>query len=335
MSWLWRQTSSHSSSEISATRMRLLSMLGQPYIREPLPMDEDPMDVALVAHQMRLDAFALRVSRALSGAGVEHLLLKGPTTARWLYLPPRLYRDVDMLVPPARLQEAVSVLAEVGLATSRAGVAGEEASHAQLLVSGDGIELDLHITLPLLPALTRRDVDVLWRHVEPFDVMDAAVPALDGAGRCVVVALHALSAPEDSQAVEDLRRAKGVTKPELWSAAAALAADLGARSLWDASLAVAEGTHDEAGLPVQVRLLRQGAAGAYQLERLLEQPLRSLPLLAWREAFPSPNFMRHSAYLPHAGPWQLLCMYVRRLFRLGRDLPIQLLILIRERRRSS
>ena len=37
---------------------------------------------------------------------MPHVILKGPSTARWLYDPPRAYRDVDVLVPPAFVQQA-------------------------------------------------------------------------------------------------------------------------------------------------------------------------------------------------------------------------------------
>ena len=64
-------------------------------------------DLRVIAHQIRLDLLAVAASAALAADGVPNALLKGPTTARWLYDPPRPYRDVDLLVPCSQLDRAV------------------------------------------------------------------------------------------------------------------------------------------------------------------------------------------------------------------------------------
>ena len=160
------------------------------------------LDLAAAATQMRLDLLAVRASRALAQASVPHALIKGPTTARWLYDPPRSYRDVDILVPRSRAEDAVNTLVTADVAHPRAGGLGEEASHSHLLISPPGFELDLHVTLPSLSSPPDGAPDHMWRilsaHLEPFDIDGADVPSLDAPARYLVLALHCLASPGES-----------------------------------------------------------------------------------------------------------------------------------------
>lgn len=276
---------------------------------------------------MRLDVLAVEASRCLVEAGLPHLLLKGPTTARWLYDPPRLYRDVDLLVPGSRLELAALALARAGLAERAGGRLGEEASHSLLLRSPSGLELDLHVTLPMLQRVPGDRQDALWRglagHVEPFVIDGVAVPALDAPARCLVVALHALgNGPRDEQSLEDLRRARSVEGAVIWRECHELASELGSAPLIPAALSLVEPLAPPTSLPVDVRLRMAGGAGAaFQLERLAQAPLRALPALLWRELLPSRGFMRYAEPERTTTRPALVCAYVRRWRRLARELP--------------
>ncbi|MHA3704649.1 nucleotidyltransferase family protein, partial [Jatrophihabitans sp. YIM 134969] len=177
------------------------------------------MDLVAQAQQLRLDLLAVEASRVLSRADVPHALLKGPTTALWLYDEPRAYRDVDLLVPTSRAVRAAAVLADAGVAHPAAGRWGEEAEHSRLLVSPHGDELDLHVALPG----TAPDGDRLWTalapHVVPFPVPDTGVvPALDTPARVLVLALHALAAgPHETTPADDLRRARAQAPASDWA----------------------------------------------------------------------------------------------------------------------
>src|SRR5438270_41821 len=64
---------------------------------------------------MAVDAVTAEVVTALDGAGVDCLLLKGPSIAGWLYEEgARTYSDTDLLVAPDRLPAARATLAELG-----------------------------------------------------------------------------------------------------------------------------------------------------------------------------------------------------------------------------
>ena len=77
-----------------------------------------PRTASLIAagSQVLAEATAAEVSRALAGAGVRTILLKGPSFARWLYLAdePRTTLDVDLLVAPHDIAPAQAILARIG-----------------------------------------------------------------------------------------------------------------------------------------------------------------------------------------------------------------------------
>lgn len=285
-------------------------------------------DLATVVQQMRLDRLAVDASRCLTEAAVPHVLIKGPTTARWLYRPPRVYRDVDLLVPHSRARAAAAALSAAGIAHPTAGRLGEEASHSWLLVSPVGYEVDLHVTLPML-VVTRRNASVngLWAalagHVTPFALEGVDVPALDLAARCVVLVLHAVgNGYSDEASLEDLRRAQQLAGPDVWAEAQQLARELEVQPLFAAGLALAVGGSLPEHLPRDARLRLQGDRGLdFQLERLAMARVRDVPMLLLRELFPSPGFMRYDDPSRTRTGTGLAVAYARRWGRLVVHLP--------------
>lgn len=282
------------------------------------------MDLGTVVQQMRLDRLAVQASQCLAAAGVPHVLLKGPTTARWLYDRLRPYNDVDLLVPPESAKRAVLALADAGIARPAAGLLGEEASHSWLLVSADGFEVDLHVTLPMLGTSAMRARSgwaLMAERVVDFELDGFSVPALDEAGRCLVVALHALgNRGADEKSLEDLRRARTMASEATWEKARTLSAELGVQPLLDAGLTLVEAGALPEDLPLDVRLRLEGRGGSFQLERLLGlAPREKVPAL-WRELFPSAGFMRYRQPAL-ASRLALAAAYTVRLWRIARALP--------------
>jgi Uncharacterised nucleotidyltransferase len=277
------------------------------------------MDLQAEAERLRLDLLAVQLSSGLSEAGLPHALLKGPSTANWLYDPPRPYQDVDLLVPLSRVEQVVRVLSAAGLARSRSGVLGEEAPHSWLLHSAEGFEVDLHISLPAVPA----DGDRLWHlmepHVEPLVLDVGTLPALDEVGRCLVLALHCLMTPVGKPA-EDLKRARHVTDASTWAAVQELAVSLGVADLVEAGLSLVGSA--EAPLSRRAHLyLVDAPDAAFGLERLARARRRDLPRLVWRELFPSRGFMAHDARDPELRGRALVSAHLSRWRRLARQLP--------------
>lgn len=247
------------------------------------------MDVVRETQRLRLDLLAVAVSAQLARRDIPHALLKGPSTANWLYQPPRDYMDVDVLVPSSRVAATVAALTDAGIATASAGALGEEAPHSLLMVSSGGFEVDVHVSLPSVPPDGDRVWDVLAPHVEPLDLGVGTVPALDTTGRCLVLALHALNSGTD-KTIQDLRRALAVADEGEWEAAAGLAGRLGVSDLFEAGL----GTVDPSrrALSPRAYLFATGApSAALGLQRLRDAPRRKLPRLIAREVLPSRGFM--------------------------------------------
>jgi hypothetical protein len=254
------------------------------------------MDLRSEVERLRLDLLAVEISNELQTAGVPHIVLKGPSTANWLYVPARRYRDVDVLVPRSRLEAAIDALERAGVARPCAGEVGEEAEHSLLMLSGAGYEVDLHISLPTVPPAGDQVWDVLAPHVEMLDLGVGTVPALDEPGRCLVLALHALNNNVGGrQAVEDLIRARMRADSSTWIQAEQLARELAVEDLFTAGLGLVE--PNLAGPPMSTRaaLRASGApSAALGFQRLSDAKWSDLPRLTWRELMPSRGFMRRA-----------------------------------------
>jgi hypothetical protein len=195
--------------------------------------------------EVAVEATAAEVVGALQSAGIRAILLKGPSTARWLYdrESTRISIDVDLLIGPADRAAAEAVLARLGFTPFPSNVAGEEVSHAYTWDRGaDGIGVDLHLNLPGVGVSSEDAWPILSRDTEKPVVGGLAVEVLPPAGRAMHVALHAAQhGPGFEQPIADLERALDLLPPETWEEAAALALRLEADPLFAAGLDLLEG----------------------------------------------------------------------------------------------
>src|SRR2546423_854023 len=83
-----------------------------------MPVDRSPETIRLIPAiaALRVDEVAAEVIGALREAGVPSILMKGASTAAWLYGDgsPRAYVDCDLLVAPADHAAAEATLSELG-----------------------------------------------------------------------------------------------------------------------------------------------------------------------------------------------------------------------------
>src|SRR3954469_8581878 len=167
-----------------------------------------------IARQPRLDAAALDALDAVRAAGVDALLLKGPALARTLYRPDehRGYFVIDLLVAPADLAAAGSVLASLGY-TNVSELHGVDdvagILHAQLwsrLDPGFGnVSIDLHWRLAGCEAPPGAAWNALSRNRAMVDLGGRSVATLGSAGLAFHIASHAAQhGPDDLQAMADL-----------------------------------------------------------------------------------------------------------------------------------
>jgi hypothetical protein len=255
----------------------------------------------VASNSRRIDKVTAECVRALDSAGVPQLLLKGPTTARWLYGDgePRPYTDSDLLVPPALLARALATLKCLGFVDRMAGCLPEmDIGHAVTLYRtrpGCVDMVDVHRRLALVTDPPASVWEVLSRGAVDTVVAGQRMRMPGEGGRCLVAALKvAQDGPSGTQGLEDLRRARQTASAAVWSEAVALAAELGVEHtarlgclLAGAPLpgTVANADWSKASLELRLRLI--GAArGASSLAGLRRRRGRALLVYIARRIVP-------------------------------------------------
>lgn len=152
------------------------------------------------AHRMRSLSFAeelCRISQALQEAGTPFAAFKGVVLASSLYGDPagREYLDIDIVVPPDRVQAAEDALARLGYHGHQGDRAFRHTFLSYLrqfaLVSADDrFAIDLHwgfsgayVPFPLAP-------DDIWNDLASFEFGGRAVPVLSDADLALLLAGH-------------------------------------------------------------------------------------------------------------------------------------------------
>jgi hypothetical protein len=287
--------------------------------------------VVATAWLLAVDAMTAEVVRALRTAGIEPLLLKGPVLAAWLYDEGELrgYGDADLLVDPRRVEDAASVLTELGF--ERLPVPWDKwrrLHHAgDWRRARDGAVVDLHRTLPGVRA---SPPETVWRllasHTAPWRLQPGIeVTVLDERARTMLVALHAahhLSHGDlGKRPLKDLERALARVPQDTWRDAAALAGELNAgRDLSRGLHAVSGGAvlAAELGLP-DPSTGDEELAGFERLAAARGTRARLRALL--RSFAPTPEFLRWSSPLARRGRLGLFVAYLERPFWLLGQLP--------------
>lgn len=280
---------------------------------------------------MAVDAVTAEVTAALEEAGVEGVLLKGPSIAAWLYEDPaeRPYVDTDLLVDPALAPRAREVLERLGFERGFGPLPhpGMEDAASYPWRRGEAV-VDLHETLPGATADRARVWRTLRASCAVQDVGGREVLVLGEAARLAHVALHAAHhGPSAEQPLDDLRRARRRASAANWSDARQIAVATGARDAFETGLAVARG----AALP------ESGAMPlALGIERLASAPGPTAKAAMLREeVFPSPEFMRWWTPLARRSRRGLAAAYVWRWAYLARHAPRAVVATRRKRRKSS
>src|SRR6266508_4244882 len=161
--------------------------VGPPALRTTAGAGGDhAVDLRWAARRLALEVAAAGMLAELDALGVETILLKGPVTARRLYPGEfRSFVDVDLLVAPHGLPPLRDWLRRNGF---RALVAGSSTFRRP----GDGVTVDLHLTLPETSATPERTWRVLARHSVAFELHGRSVRALDDAAHACHLAIHAV-----------------------------------------------------------------------------------------------------------------------------------------------
>ena len=262
---------------------------------------------------LAIDAMTVEVTSAFAEAGVQSILLKGPTFARLLYPEGgRTYTDSDLLVRRSDIARAEAVLDSLGYFATQEGFAPSErdADSSTFLRVRQGKnpeKVDLHWNLHLAA-----DPDQTWTAFEGerehMVLGGRSIAMLNVPARALHVAIHAaqhgLMGPQrfeqGGQTGEDLRRALATIARSDWERASVLATEIGAEHAFAYGLRLDPGG---AALAAELRLAihppdvwqfrmpfenSRAARGAASFHRLVAAPsLRAKAVVVGRAVFPS------------------------------------------------
>jgi len=261
---------------------------------------------AVVANNIRVDAATAEVLGSFQDAGVEALLLKGPSIARWLYAGTRSYVDSDLWVRPRDMAAAEAILRALGFekwVDERGLPTWWRAHGSEWIRNIDGVCVDLHRWLPGLGV----DAESAWRILstttETVVVGGYPARALAPPARALHVVLHAAHHGKRSgKVLADLERALELVDESTWRGAADLAAKLAATEafavglrLLPAGAVLADRLRLPANRSVEVALRASTpppiALGFAQIARA--RGLRASSRIVVRKFVPPPGFIRH------------------------------------------
>jgi Uncharacterised nucleotidyltransferase len=268
----------------------------------PTRMPPEELSPALQAAvvTLRVDSVTAEVVSRLRSAGVQPILLKGPSIAAWLYAddsPPRPYGDTDLLVESGALPSTSRALRAAGFREQPA------VSSYTWFRRSDGSFVDIHDTLFSAEAPLEEAWRTLSAGTETMSVCGLDVDVLSRPARLLYVALHAAQHESDGfkQPLGDLERALHRVDEKYWHEAAALARRLQAAPTFAAGLRLHPDGADLAvrldlphDRPLMLSLREEGGSSlVVTLERLATTPGLGarLRLLARRFA-PPPDYMR-------------------------------------------
>jgi hypothetical protein len=159
--------------------------------RELVDVQRDQMCGALM-----IEGALAAIDDAYREAGIDYVVLKGPSLAHCAYSDPSLrpFGDLDLLVRNHHWDRASQILAAVGFEPAHPEAReGFHASFGKALVHrrDDGIEVDLHRRLVVGPHGLCADPAELFSGVESFEVGGRPLPRLADTWLFVHVCMHA------------------------------------------------------------------------------------------------------------------------------------------------
>jgi hypothetical protein len=289
-------------------------------------VDERAGRLAAIA---RVDAAGAEVRAAFAEAGIDCILLKGRSFAHRLYdaIWERPYSDTDLLIRLADRDRAESALADLGYArvdrdADRLGAP----AYAHTFARADGALIDLHWNLSGVSASPERTWAALVGRTESLEVGARPARVLNDEATALMTALHnAHHGARWERAVPDLERAIERLSPRSWTAAAALAGELGADEAFAAGLSLSPAGAELAtriGLASAISLeyrLRAGeiSYGAWALHRIrTARGARARMRVLAQVVVPPPSAMRQFFPLARRGWRGLAAAYLLRPLRL-------------------
>lgn len=279
------------------------------------------------------------IARLAAERDIPVLGLKGPTLDRLGLRPPRQSIDVDVLVEPARFDDLLGALAEVGWSPPPAGGPGGHVIPPHSVPLSHPlwpVEIDVHHYFPGFLADAGSVFHTLWRHRTTVKVAGHPVLVPSRAGASAVALLHLLRGGErraaelevlvthlDATLSPEERRDLG----ELVSSTAAAGPLAPALSRLAVSPSASAPVDPRATAAWQLTHDSGGARTVGWLVTMREAPLRRLPALVWRGLWLTEAELRTRYPAARPGRRGLLEMWLDRWWTGLRALPKAVLLL--------
>jgi len=253
---------------------------------------------------LRLSSVTGAVSQALSGAGVRHLLLKGPALSQRLYgdLAARDCKDIDIVVDPDARPAAEAVIADLGFSRAdgtttpppdqwRRAVGPKDVSFRS---RDRSIELELHDRLFDNARLMPRSFEQYWADRDTLVVAGTALPLLSATDEFLYLCGHgATCAWFRLKWLQDIARIIATSPPETLEGFAGIARK---RGVWPMILSHAILVEDIFDLPASDAIAGARSRG---VARIVNESHRALHAPAPASTSPSPSI---------AQLWRLLAL---------------------------
>jgi Uncharacterised nucleotidyltransferase len=291
--------------------------------------------LAVSGARLRIDGDTVQVLESFARAGIQALVLKGPSIAYWLYanVAERPYFDCDLLVAPGDFDAAERQLRSLGYLPllDRWGLPSWWYGHAVPWTHPGGrVSVDLHRTLIGVGADHAMAWRVLSAGADEILVGGRRASCLGLPARAMHVALHAAQHGPDTQPAADLERALTLGDDDLWREAASLAGQLDATEAFVAGLRLnpeGERLATRLALPHVRSVTTELRAStppplALGFERLArERTMRGRAEIVWRNLAPNPRSLRASDPEAAGSRRGLVVAYGRRLAWLAGHAP--------------
>jgi hypothetical protein len=279
------------------------------------------------------------VGARLGAAGIPCLHIKGPTVATWLYEPgERSWGDVDILVPPSRMNAAIEILLAAEFSYRDPGMRWWTSEDHALTLKFDphgdaarkvAAEVDIHHRFLGIEGDPERVFAELWRRREPYRLAELEVWFPDLATRRLIAVLNAARDPQGDKAPRDLRRLLAAATDADWARTIALAGRVEALEAMRAGLeleeigreVVARTSLSDVRVSSAVRLRAEGSSRtAVRIQELRTfGTWKKVKMLAgW--VVPSPAVIRMREPSAAGSPWRMARAYLHRYRQGAREL---------------
>lgn len=268
------------------------------------------------------------VAYLLRTAGVPVLHIKGPTVALWLYEPgERAWGDVDILVPPTRMHDALAALTASGFLERYPGVNRLTSTDHAITLARPGLkgrseEVDVHDRFEGMDDDPERTFAELWSRREPVELAHSEVIFPDLPTRALLVALNTARSSGSRRSRQDLSRLVASANATDWEDVIALARRVNALPGLRAGLeldeqgraVVATTGLAEVGVSAEWRLrVASAPRTAVRLEELSRLPWAKRGAVLGRWLFPPVPVLRMRDARAASGKTALVMAYLRRL----------------------